>query len=95
MLMEDIATSPLPPSGEADRLLVLAELDGLPIESRTELGKTLIRFMTAAARYVGEGTMVHSRTVLPNPDEFGSHDRLTGGVMLTRRPRQHDSGTQR
>jgi len=70
MIMEDIATTSVPAAQEPDRLLMLAAIDGLPVEQRTELGAVLIRFMASAARHTGTGTLIHSRTVIPNPGEF-------------------------
>jgi hypothetical protein len=71
VIMEDIADSPLPPGTPQDDLLwVLSELDGMPVEARTELGNTLIGFMASLADWTGEGTRVHSRTVTPNPGAF-------------------------
>lgn len=70
MLMEDIAKTPVPVEQEPHRLLMLAAIDGLPVGHRTELGATLLRFFTSAAAHDGEGTLSHSRTVIPNPGEF-------------------------
>ncbi|GAB3474103.1 hypothetical protein [Amycolatopsis cihanbeyliensis] len=71
MIMEDVANTPIPDGRETDRLLMLAALDGLPVGNRTELGRTLMQFMkSAAAQHEGDGTLVHSRTVIPNPGEF-------------------------
>ncbi|MCF6427022.1 hypothetical protein [Amycolatopsis tucumanensis] len=70
MIMEDIATTAVPAAQEPDRLLMLAAIDGLPVDQRTELGAALIRFMASAARHTGTGTLIHSRTVIPNPGEF-------------------------
>ncbi|WP_328647157.1 hypothetical protein OHS58_03855 [Amycolatopsis sp. NBC_00348] len=70
MIMEDIANTPIPAEQEPDRLLMLAAIDGLAVERRTELGATLIRFMDSVARHTGPGTLIHSRTVIPNPGEF-------------------------
>jgi hypothetical protein len=70
MIMEDIANTAILAEHEPDRLLMLAAIDGLPVDSRTELGATLIRFMASAAQHTGVGALVHSRTVVPNPGEF-------------------------
>ncbi|RSM53506.1 hypothetical protein DMH03_37505 [Amycolatopsis sp. WAC 01376] len=70
MIMEDVAETPIPEERQADLLLLLAELDGLPIEHRTELGHTLIKFVESATLTTRQGTLVHSRTVIPNPGEF-------------------------
>ncbi|HET6709926.1 hypothetical protein [Amycolatopsis sp.] len=70
MIMEDVANTPIPDGREADRLLMLAALDGLPVGNRSELGRTLMQYMKAAAQHQGDGTLVHSRTVIPNPGEF-------------------------
>ncbi|MEU8632779.1 hypothetical protein AB0C38_11460 [Amycolatopsis sp. NPDC048633] len=70
MLMEDIAKTTVPAEQEPDRLLMLAAIDGMPVEQRTELGATLLRFFASAAAHDGEGTLSHSRTVIPNPGEF-------------------------
>jgi hypothetical protein len=70
MIMEDIADTPIPADSEPNRLLMLAAIDGLPVAQRTELGATLIRFIVAIAQHTGDSTLVHSRTVLPNPGNF-------------------------
>lgn len=70
MLMEDIAETTVPADQEPDRLLMLAAIDGLPVGHRTELGATLLKFFASAAAHDGEGTLSHSRTVIPNPGEF-------------------------
>jgi hypothetical protein len=70
MIMEDVANTSIPEDRETDRLLMLAALDGLPVGNRGELGRTLMRFMTSNAQHEGVGTLVHSRTVIPNPGEF-------------------------
>ncbi|SED63583.1 hypothetical protein SAMN04489727_8678 [Amycolatopsis tolypomycina] len=70
MIMEDVANTPIPDGREADRLLMLAALDGLPVGNRSELGRTLVQFMKSAAQHQGDGTLTHSRTVIPNPGEF-------------------------
>ncbi|KZB83178.1 hypothetical protein AVL48_36800 [Amycolatopsis regifaucium] len=70
MIMEDVAETPVPEGRDADLLLILAALDGLPVEHRTELGRTLIRFMKSAAQHTKPGTLTHSRTAIPAPGDF-------------------------
>ncbi|MBE1575344.1 hypothetical protein ACFORH_33185 [Amycolatopsis roodepoortensis] len=70
MIMEDVAETPIPEGRDADLLLMLAALDGLPVEHRTELGRTLIRFIESAAQHTKPGTLIHSRTVIPSPGDF-------------------------
>jgi hypothetical protein len=70
MIMEDVANTSMDVDREPDRLLILAAIDGVPVTQRTELGATLIRFMESAAQHIGSGSLVHSRTVIPNPGEF-------------------------
>jgi hypothetical protein len=46
IIMEDVALTPIPEQvTEDDRLLVLAELDELPVGHRTELGQALFEMM--------------------------------------------------
>lgn len=68
--MEDIARTPLAEEREADRIKVLADLDGLPVDARTELGQSLLGFMSAIGSWTGEGVRTETRLVVPNPDEF-------------------------
>lgn len=70
VIMEDIARSQLAEVREADRIKVLADLDGLPVDARTELGRTLLGFMSAIGSWTGEGVRTETRLVAPNPDEF-------------------------
>jgi hypothetical protein len=49
-IMEDVAITPIPEEiTEHDRLLVLAELDEMPVAHRTELGQTLFEMMRIVA----------------------------------------------
>ncbi|AXX31960.1 hypothetical protein KCV87_32730 [Actinosynnema pretiosum subsp. pretiosum] len=70
MMMEDIAESPMPQDREADRLRVLAHLDGLPVDAREELGQTLLEFMKTLASWDGEGVRTETRIMAPNPGSF-------------------------
>ncbi|MBB5801224.1 hypothetical protein F4560_000992 [Saccharothrix ecbatanensis] len=70
VIMEDIARTPLVEEREADRIKVLADIDGFPIDARTELGRTLLGFMSAIGSWTGEGVRTETRLVAPNPDEF-------------------------
>ncbi|MFJ5984502.1 hypothetical protein [Lentzea sp. NPDC092896] len=70
VIMEDIARTPLEEEREADRIKVLAELDSLPVEARTELGRTLLGFISALGSWTGEGIRTETRLVAPNPDAF-------------------------
>lgn len=42
MILEDVATSPAPGVGDADRLRALSELDRLPVSHRAEVGRFLL-----------------------------------------------------
>ncbi|MFC5054175.1 hypothetical protein [Saccharothrix xinjiangensis] len=70
VVMEDIARTSLDEDREALRIKVLADLDGFPIEARTELGRTLLGFMSAIGSWTGEGVRTETRLVAPDPDEF-------------------------
>ncbi|MEV6907099.1 hypothetical protein [Amycolatopsis sp. NPDC051071] len=70
MIMEDVAETPIEEGRDADLLLMLAALDGLPVEHRTDLGRTLIKFMESAAQPTKPGTLIHSRTAIPAPGDF-------------------------
>ncbi|HUR09526.1 MAG TPA: hypothetical protein VM347_43800, partial [Nonomuraea sp.] len=70
VIMEDIARSPFDEEREAKRIKILADLDGLPVEARTELGQTLLGFMSAVGSWDGEGVRTETRLFAPNPDEF-------------------------
>jgi hypothetical protein len=70
VIMEDIARTPLAEEREVDRIKVLADLDGLPVDARTELGRTLLGFMAAIGSWTGDGVRTETRLVAPNPDEF-------------------------
>ncbi|MFK0245997.1 flavin-containing monooxygenase [Amycolatopsis azurea] len=50
--------------------LPIADLDSLPIEHRTDLGHTLIRFVETVNLGTSTGTRVHSHTVVPSRGEF-------------------------
>ncbi|HEY3210722.1 MAG TPA: hypothetical protein VGL18_13210 [Actinomycetota bacterium] len=54
MIMEDIATMPFESYDEAIRLAILAEIDGLPVASRTELGQLLDWMLEHVGQVVGD-----------------------------------------
>ena len=70
VIMEDIARIPLAEEREVDRIKVLADLDGLPVDARTELGRTLLGFMSAIGSWTGDGVRTDTQLVAPNPDGF-------------------------
>ncbi|TQM85491.1 hypothetical protein FHX81_7978 [Saccharothrix saharensis] len=70
VIMEDIARSSFAEDREALRIKVLADLDGFPIEARTELGRTLLGHLSTIGSWTGEGVRTETRLVAPNPDEF-------------------------
>ena len=64
-IFEDLATAPLPEHiTEADRLLILAELDRLPVGHRADIGEFLIEGLQMIAGVApGEGFWKHRRFI--------------------------------
>ncbi|WP_141722989.1 hypothetical protein [Micromonospora matsumotoense] len=63
IILEDIATSPLPGNAaEADRVGVLAEIDQLPVQQRTELARALLVMLDEVAKAPEGHVMWRMRT---------------------------------
>ncbi|MFI5527080.1 hypothetical protein ACIA8O_00850 [Kitasatospora sp. NPDC051853] len=76
IMLEDIATSPLPAgASEADRHLLLSDLDALPVSARTEWGQLLLQ-MLDEVQDVEEGSRMWRFRRMLDPD--GKQQLITG-----------------
>jgi hypothetical protein len=67
--MEDVATSHVGESTEADRLKLLTSLDTVPAAYRPELGRVLLKFMSTISRHRGSSTKTETRAFVPHPGD--------------------------
>lgn len=69
VIMEDVATSHVGDSTEADRLKLLTSLDTVPAAYRPELGRVLLKFMNIISRHRGPSIKTETRAFVPHPGD--------------------------
>lgn len=69
IIMEDVATTHIGESPEADRLRLLTSLDTVPAAYRPELGQVLLKFMKNISRHHGPSIKTETRVFVPHPGD--------------------------
>ncbi|MCO4256350.1 hypothetical protein NG696_14115 [Pseudarthrobacter sp. HLT1-5] len=69
IIMEDVATTHMGESTEADRLKLLTSLDTVPAAYRPELGRVLLKFMSTISRHRGSSIKTETRVFVPHPGD--------------------------
>jgi hypothetical protein len=69
VIMEDVATTHMGDTPEADRLKLLTSLDTVPAAYRPELGRTLLNFMKSVSRHRGSSIKTETRVFVPHPGD--------------------------
>lgn len=69
VIMEDVATTHMGESTEADRLKLLTSLDTVPAAYRPELGRVLLKFMSTISRHRGPSIKTETRVFVPHPGD--------------------------